>query len=76
MSNPDPSREDIAVIGLAGRFPGARSLDEFWRNLRDGVESITSFSDWTIRLSRTVADRPARYRSSVGHRLPRVRSDV
>ncbi len=45
MSNPDPSREDIAVIGLAGRFPGARSLDEFWRNLRDGVESIAFFTD-------------------------------
>jgi acyl transferase domain-containing protein len=34
----------IAVIGMAGRFPGARNLDEFWRNLHDGVESITSFS--------------------------------
>ena len=30
----------IAIVGLAGRFPGARSLDDFWRNLRDGVESI------------------------------------
>src|SRR5581483_3270914 len=31
---------DIAVIGMACRVPGADSLDEFWRNLRDGVESI------------------------------------
>jgi len=30
----------IAIVGLAGRFPGARSLDDFWRNLRDGIESI------------------------------------
>src|SRR5712691_95470 len=29
---------------MAGRFPGARDLDEFWRNLRDGVESIAFFS--------------------------------
>jgi acyl transferase domain-containing protein len=36
--------EPIAVIGMAGRFPGARDLDQFWRNLRDGVESITRFS--------------------------------
>lgn len=30
----------IAVIGMAGRFPGSRNVVEFWRNLRDGVESI------------------------------------
>jgi len=35
----------IAVIGLAGRFPGARNLDAIWRNLRDGVESIVPLSD-------------------------------
>jgi phthiocerol/phenolphthiocerol synthesis type-I polyketide synthase E len=37
--------EPIAVIGMAGRFPGANNIDEFWQNLRDGVESITFFSD-------------------------------
>ncbi|MGK5094321.1 beta-ketoacyl synthase N-terminal-like domain-containing protein [Deltaproteobacteria bacterium TL4] len=37
--------ESIAVIGMAGRFPGARNLEEFWKNIRDGVESITFFSD-------------------------------
>ena len=36
---------EIAVIGMAGRFPGARNTSEFWRNLRDGVESVTFFSD-------------------------------
>ncbi|MCP4657227.1 MAG: acyltransferase domain-containing protein, partial [bacterium] len=36
---------EIAVIGLAGRFPGAGSIEAFWRNLRDGLESITFFSD-------------------------------
>ena len=36
---------DLAVIGMAGRFPGAPDLEVFWRNLRDGVESITRFSD-------------------------------
>jgi acyl transferase domain-containing protein/thioesterase domain-containing protein/aryl carrier-like protein len=35
----------IAVVGMAGRFPGARNLDEFWRNLRDGVESISILGD-------------------------------
>lgn len=36
---------DIAIIGIAGRLPGAKNLDEYWHNLRDGVESITFFSD-------------------------------
>jgi non-ribosomal peptide synthase protein (TIGR01720 family) len=36
---------EIAVIGMAGRFPGAQNVDQFWRNLRDGVESISFFSD-------------------------------
>ena len=31
---------EIAIIGMAGRFPGAADLDTFWRNLRDGVESV------------------------------------
>ncbi|MCA1568555.1 MAG: SDR family NAD(P)-dependent oxidoreductase [Acidobacteria bacterium] len=35
----------IAIIGMAGRFPGAASVDAFWENLRHGVESITHFSD-------------------------------
>jgi hypothetical protein len=35
----------IAIIGMAGRFPGARTLAEFRRNLEQGVESITRFSD-------------------------------
>src|SRR6267142_1492998 len=34
----------IAIIGIAGRFPGARSVDEYWRNLRDGNESISFFT--------------------------------
>jgi len=35
----------IAIIGMDGRFPGARNVNEFWKNLRNGVESITFFSD-------------------------------
>lgn len=35
----------IAVIGMSCRFPGARDVDDFWQNLRDGKESISFFSD-------------------------------
>jgi phthiocerol/phenolphthiocerol synthesis type-I polyketide synthase E len=34
----------IAIIGMAGRFPGAENVGEFWRNLKDGVESIRPFT--------------------------------
>ncbi|MDU5142212.1 MAG: type I polyketide synthase [Paenibacillus dendritiformis] len=40
---------EIAVIGMAGRFPGAKNLAEFWANLRDGVESVTFFTDEELR---------------------------
>src|SRR5688572_15243750 len=36
--------EYVAIIGMTGRFPGAKNTDEFWQNLRDGVESITFFT--------------------------------
>jgi acyl transferase domain-containing protein/thioesterase domain-containing protein len=42
----------IAIVGMAGRFPGARTLEDFWRNVRDGVESIEDFSEADL-----VADR-------------------
>ena len=35
----------IAIIGMAGRFPGARNIADFWRNLRDGVESVVRYTD-------------------------------
>ncbi|HKG22955.1 MAG TPA: beta-ketoacyl synthase N-terminal-like domain-containing protein, partial [Blastocatellia bacterium] len=40
---------EVAVIGMAGRFPGAKNLDEFWQNLRDGVESIRLFTDEELK---------------------------
>ncbi|WP_292938475.1 beta-ketoacyl synthase N-terminal-like domain-containing protein [Noviherbaspirillum sp.] len=41
----------IAVIGMAGRFPGAPDIATFWKNLRNGVESIRFFSDDELRES-------------------------
>ena len=34
----------IAIIGMSGRFPGANSLERFWLNLRNGIESIDRFT--------------------------------
>lgn len=39
---------EIAVIGMAGRFPGAKNIPEFWENLKNGVESLYFLSDEEI----------------------------
>ncbi|MCP5104812.1 MAG: type I polyketide synthase, partial [bacterium] len=41
----DRADVEIAVIGMAGRFPGADNIDEFWDNLKNGVESISFISE-------------------------------
>ncbi|WP_030228373.1 hybrid non-ribosomal peptide synthetase/type I polyketide synthase [Actinoalloteichus caeruleus] len=41
----ESSAGSVAVVGMAGRFPGAPDLDAFWRNLRGGVESVAPLSD-------------------------------
>ncbi len=46
---PAAAETDVAIIGMAGRFPGADDVDEFWSNLRQGVESIRSLSDDELR---------------------------
>lgn len=39
----------IAVIGMAGRFPGAPDVSTYWRNLRDGMDAIARFSAESAR---------------------------
>ncbi|YAF94018.1 MAG: SDR family oxidoreductase [Nodularia sp. CChRGM 3473] len=39
------NNSEIAIIGMSCRFPGANNIDEFWQNLRDGVESISFFDE-------------------------------
>ncbi|WP_373855388.1 SDR family NAD(P)-dependent oxidoreductase, partial [Desulfocucumis palustris] len=45
-----PGIQDIAIIGLSGRYPGANDVDEFWNNLREGRNCITEIPknrwDW------------------------------
>lgn len=45
----DAGLDAVAVVGMALRVPGAHSLDQFWRNLRDGVEATTFFDDAQLR---------------------------
>src|SRR5579883_2312398 len=39
----------IAIIGMSGRFPGARDVDSFWQNIAAGKKSIRFFSDEELR---------------------------
>lgn len=41
--------EPIAIIGMAGRFPGADDVDAFWLNLCAGTESISTFTNDELR---------------------------
>src|SRR6202030_3314455 len=43
--NDDQPLEGIAIVGMAGRFPGAESVEDFWANLVAGRESISLFND-------------------------------
>lgn len=59
--DPSAEREEIAIIGMAGRFPGADIVDALWRLLRDGREGLTRFEREDLRaagLSAEVTDRP------------------
>jgi acyl transferase domain-containing protein/acyl carrier protein len=39
------SLHDVAIIAMAGRFPGADDVEQFWKNLRDGTESVSFFTN-------------------------------
>jgi phthiocerol/phenolphthiocerol synthesis type-I polyketide synthase E len=40
----EPTGAEIALVGMAGRFPGADSVDALWENLKGGIESISRFT--------------------------------
>lgn len=42
--NGDSALDGIAIIGLSCRVPGADSVEQFWQNLCNGIESISRFS--------------------------------
>jgi acyl transferase domain-containing protein len=57
---------EVAIVGMACRFPGARNPDRFWDNLRDGVESIRHFSEAELEAAgvpRSLLDDPAYVRA-------------
>ncbi len=55
----------VAIIGMAGRFPGAQSVDQFWRNQLNGVESISHFNveELEVPRARELSERPTYVRA-------------
>ncbi|MFO1104483.1 MAG: SDR family NAD(P)-dependent oxidoreductase [Amaricoccus sp.] len=48
---------DIAIVGMAAHLPGAASIEAYWANLRDGVESIRRLSEDALRAAGETPDR-------------------
>ena len=49
IRNEDETRPTIAIVGMAARCPGAKDVAEFWSNLRNGVESISFYTEEELR---------------------------
>jgi acyl transferase domain-containing protein len=48
----DGSNDDlIAIVGMAGRFPGANNIDQFWNNLKEGREALSFLTAQELRAS-------------------------
>ncbi|OPX42332.1 phthiocerol/phenolphthiocerol synthesis polyketide synthase type I PpsE [Ruminiclostridium hungatei] len=61
------NENDIAIIGMSCRFPGADSVADFWENLKNGVESITVYTDEELEASgvnRSLRENPKYVRAS------------
>ena len=64
----DTSGLEIAIVGMAGRFPGAPDIGAFWNNIRDGVESAVTYTDAQLRergVPQALLDDPAYVKAGV-----------
>lgn len=41
----------VAIIGMAGQFPGASTIQQFWNNISQGIESLTRFSEEQLKIA-------------------------
>ena len=49
MKNSVDPGQKVAIIGMAARLPGADNVSQFWDNLLNGVDSISTFTDDELR---------------------------
>jgi FkbH-like protein len=67
---PEDNRTGIAIIGMAGRFPGADSVSELWQNLIDEVNCIVPLSDNELNLA---PDSPLRFNPNLVKKSSSIR---
>ena len=48
--------EGVAIVGMSGRFPGSRSVREFWSNQCNGVELISHFNAQDLEVRNAAAE--------------------
>lgn len=53
----DRLQNAVAIIGVAGRFPGAENVEQFWRNLCEGRESIRPIPEQELEDGLTAGQR-------------------
>lgn len=52
------AREDVAIVGMSCRFPGAQNVDEFWDNLLNKVDSVRDIPDDRWDIDRFYSEQP------------------
>jgi amino acid adenylation domain-containing protein len=48
--------DGVAIVGMSGRFPGAKNVEQFWQNLVNGVETISRFRQDELEFSVSTPD--------------------
>ena len=54
--NQTSATDGIAIVGMSGRFPGAKDLDQFWHNLVNGVDSVARLHEEDLEYSVATKD--------------------
>lgn len=67
-SSVESQLEGVAIVAMSGRFPGARSVEEFWSNLVAGRETISRFTEAELEFSAATPDAQAQGQKYVGAR--------
>ena len=52
----------LAIVGIAGLFPGSATLEQFWNNIKAGVDSTSE-----VPVGRWLLDRAAAFDPRIGH---------
>lgn len=68
-TNYDPEQlHGVAIIGMSGRFPGAKNVEQFWENLANQVDCISRFKAEELEHTILSAETKARGKTSVSAR--------